>query len=161
MSFRHQIGDSVVEGDFSILEKLVEELGKSHFVDIGVLGDEGHKIHPDSEDTIAQIGAKHEFGVLSEKLPKRSFILMPIQSRQKQIQLQVEKGMDEKIAKGDIEGIFKDIGIAAEAAIQESFETGGFGQWRPLAARTIAAKGSSAILIDRGFLRKAITSRVS
>ncbi len=162
MSFHQTIGDSVIEGDFSQLEKLVKEISKAHFVDIGVLGAKSSSLHPDSEYTIAEIGAVHEFGTLTGEppIPQRSFIRMPLETGQKQITQEVEKGLEEKLANGNIEGIFKDIGIAAEVRIQEAFETGGFSQWEPLSERTIAAKGSSAILIDRGFLRKSITSRV-
>lgn len=160
MSFRHKSGDSIIEGDFSQLEKLIAGLGEQHFVDVGILGDRGAQLHPDSEDTIAQIGAKHEFGSLAERIPKRSFILMPIERRQGSIKSQVQKNLQRNLATGNVKQIYKEIGVAADGAIQEAFETGGFGQWAALSDRTIENKGSSAILIDTGTLRKSVTSRV-
>jgi hypothetical protein len=161
MSFRQKIGDSVVEGDFSKIESLIKGLEEQHVVDVGVLGDDGAAPHPGSDDeSVAEIGAKHEFGVIGEGLPKRSFILMPIQSKQRAIEKQVEKNLEANLASGNLLSVYRDIGFAAEAVIQEAFETGGFGKWEPLAEITIEKKGSSAILIDEGVLRRSITSRV-
>ena len=163
MSFKIKDGNSIVEGDFSQLEKLVENLGKDYHVDVGILGSE-----TDSESglTIAGIGAVHEFGTMqagrgrNTTIPKRSFILMPLTSKQDEITKRVESRMQGHLEQGDVKAVFVDIGIAAEAVIQEAFETGGFGQWEPLSEITIERKGSSAPLIDEGVLRKSITSEV-
>lgn len=156
MSFKERRGNSEVSGDFSRLNKLVEELGKSHYVDIGILGstnetEEGGK-------TLAGIGAVHEFGYPEGGIPERSFIRMPLESGQQDIEKALESKLKTLLEKGDIEGIFKLIGIAGEARIQEAFDSGGFGQWPDIKDATKKRKGSDAILIDDGSLRKAITS---
>lgn len=156
MSFEKNIGDSQVTGDFTLLEKLIENLGINYYVDIGILGQATYE----DGATIAGIGAVHEFGRVDGSIPQRSFIRMPLEVKQEQITKKVEAKLEELLAAGDIEGIFKAIGVAGEEAIQEAFETGGFGTWEDIQEATKKRKGSSAILIDRGDLRKAITWEV-
>lgn len=162
MSFREKIGDNVIQGDFSRLERLIKGLSENHFVDIGIMGEQAAAEHPSGDMSVVEIGAVHEFGRLDRKppIPKRSFILMPIETGQKEIEAEVEPRIEQHMADGDIKGIFKDIGAACEARIQKAFETGGFGHWRELADLTKELKGSDSILIDTGELRKSITSRV-
>ena len=157
---RESIGDSYIEGDFSVLDKLIAGLEKNHFVDVGILGENAQKTEAGGA-TLGMIGAVHEFGTADGHIPKRSFILMPLQTRQQQIQAAVEPRFKGHLEKGDVHGIFVDIGISAEAQIQDAFDTGGFGTWRPLSERTIEAKGSDSILIDTGALRKAVSSEAS
>lgn len=161
MSFQVRSGDVEVRGDFSQLEKLVENLGKNYSVDIGIIGAATETV--EGGQTIASIGAQHEFGVPDRNppLPQRSFIFMPLSTGQTQISNAVGKRYQEHMEQGDIRGIFVDIGIAGEARIQEAFDTAGFGQWRPLSEVTIERKGSDAILIDTGALRQAIASKVN
>lgn len=155
---RESIGDSYIESDFSALDKMLGELGRSHFVDVGILGENGSKTDAGGA-TLAMIGAVHEFGPLKDPSRKRSFILMPLQTHQDQIQRDVEPRFAKHIGEGDVHGIFVDIGIAAEGQIQDAFDTGGFGTWKPLEQSTIDAKGSDAILIDTGALRRAVSSK--
>lgn len=163
MSFSEQYGDSEVKGDFSMLEKLVDELDTNYYVDVGILGSE-----TDSESglTIAGIGAVHEFGTdragrgNKTVIPKRSFIKMPIDKKQADIKSAAEKRLQQHLEKGNVKGVFEDIGLAAEGVIQEAFSTGGFGTWAPNAESTVQKKGSASPLIDEGVLRKAITSKV-
>jgi hypothetical protein len=147
----------MIEADFSALERLIGELGKGHYVDVGILGENGGKTEQGGV-TLAFIGAVHEFGSLDGHNPERSFIRVPLTTGQEEIEAAVEPLMARKLAAGDVVGIFTDIGSAAEARIQDAFDTGGFGQWPALEEDTIKRKGSAAILIDRGDLRRAITS---
>lgn len=160
MSFKTKHGDVTIEGDFSRLEKLVKNLGKNYYVDVGVIGDEATTER--GNNTLAGIGAEHEFGVPDRKppLPRRSFIRFPLQTGQRQIENQVGKRYQRNIENGDIKQIFDDIGLASEARIQDAFESGGFGQWKELSDFTIEKKGSDAILIDTGTLKQSITSKV-
>jgi phage gpG-like protein len=145
-----------IEGDFSALEKLIKELKSSHYVDVGVLGEASYE----NGVTVAAIGAVHEFGSLSGNIPERSFIRMPLEKKQGEIAESITKSnkWQALAEKQDIKGLFKIIGIACEGAIQEAFDTGGFGTWQALEQSTIDAKGSESILIDEGTLRKSITS---
>ena len=156
MSFTIRNGQSEVKGDFSKLEKLVKELGRKIFVDIGVFSTAKT---PEGE-SVAEYGAKNEFGVITKKIPARSFIRMPLMYKQSKIAADVGGRAKAHIQDGDIEAIFEDIGLAGESAIQEAFDSRGFGRWKENAQMTIDRKGSDAPLIDEGLLRKSITHRV-
>jgi hypothetical protein len=149
-------GDSLVQGDFSRLEGLIAELKTNHSVEIGVFKtaktSDGHQV--------AEYGAYNEFGSISGKLPKRSFIRMPLTKRQAKIEAKVRERVRAHLEAGDIKAIFKDIGIGGEAAIQEAFDTRGFGTWAPDAEITVERKGSDAPLIDIGLLRNSVGNRV-
>jgi len=164
MSFSHKSGNSEVSGDFSKLEKLIENLEKKHFVDIGILGSAGST--ESGKITLAGLGAVHEFGTdragrgNTTVIPSRSFIRMPLETGQDDIEKAVQPRLQPLLEMSNINGIFELIGIAGEARIQEAFETGGFGTWEDIKESTKKEKGSDAILIDQGPLRQGITSRV-
>lgn len=163
MSFEHKTGDSVVKGDFSRLEKLIESLESPISGDIGILGGE----QVEGGITLAGIGAVHEFGTdkagrgNNTKIPERSFLRMPLETGQEDIEKAIAPKLQEYIENGNVKGIMELILIAGEARIQEAFESGGFGKWPKLADPTTQRKGSAGILIDTGVLRQGITSRVN
>lgn len=163
-AFIHKSGNSEVTGDFSKLEKLVENLGKKFYTDIGILGEGGYT--EEGGITLAGLGAVHEFGTdkagrnRDTVIPERSFIRIPLETGQDDIEKQIDPKLQKLIEDGDIKKIFELIGIAGEARIQEAFETGGFGTWEDIKEATKKAKGSDAILIGKGPLRQGIISRV-
>lgn len=156
MSFTIRSGQSVVQGDFSRLEELIRQLRVHHYVDVGVLGE----VRTPEGESVAEYGAENEFGSLTGNPPKRSFIRDPLTSHQGQIRSQVEPRAGRHLADGKVRQIFADIGLAAEAVIQEAFDTRGGGSWPPNAPLTVIRKGSSAPLIDEGLLRRSVSSRV-
>jgi len=158
MSFNIRDGQSEIRGDFSKLEKLLKNLDSDLSVDIGVFATAKA---PDGMQ-VAEYGAYNEFGSLSvpNRPPKRSFIRMPLETKQADVAGYVEKKAKGHIEQGDIKAIFEDIGIAGESKIQEAFDTRGFGSWPADADSTVERKGSGAPLIDTGLLRKSITHRV-
>lgn len=145
-----------VKGDFSKLENLLKGLKTKMSVRVGVFQE---ATAPDGEK-VASYGADNEFGVPERRIPERSFIRMPIETKAGKIAADVEKRKRDRIEQGNIRGIFEDIGLAAEAVIQEAFDTRGFGTWKENAEMTIDKKGSDAPLIDQGLLRRSITSKV-
>jgi hypothetical protein len=162
-AFTHKSGDSQVTGDFSKLEKLIANLGKDYYTDIGILGAAGSV---EGGLTLAGVGAVHEFGTdkagrnRDTVISERSFIRMPLETGQDDIEKAVAPRLQGLIEKGDIKGIFELIGIAGEARVLEAFETGGFGTWEDIKEATKKAKGSDAILVDDAVLKQGITSRV-
>lgn len=165
MSFHVKNGESYVKGDFSKLENLIKELESKYYVDIGILGEQGATV--EGNLTIAGVGAVHEFGTdkagrnRDTIIPERSFIKMPLETGGSEIEKSISPKVQKFLEESNIEGLFKLIGIAGEARIQEAFDTGGFGQWPDLAESTIKGKGgSTAKLIVDGILRKSITSKV-
>ncbi len=158
MSFSKSDGTSSITGDFSKINKLVENLDAKMFVDIGILGE--NNVTEEGGITLAGIAAVHEFGSTEQSIPARSWLRMPLETGSADIEKTVAPTIPGSLATGDIEGIFKTIGVACEARIQEGFESGGFGEWQPLKDATIKRKGSAAILIDTGAMRQAVTSKV-
>ncbi len=150
---------SIVELDMKGLDKLIRELKTRYYVDVGIIGES--KIGPTGA-SVAAYGAVHEYGSPKQNIPRRSFIQMPLKVRQKQIENAAQRVL-KQTAEGsgiDVKRVFKTIGIAAEAQIQDAFDSGGFGTWAPDKPETIEHKGSDSVLIDTGLLRKSIASRV-
>lgn len=158
MSFSIRDGQSEVTGDFSKLEALIAGLSEPHHVDIGVFA----TAKTGSGAPIATYGAYNEFGSVKvkDRPPKRSFIRMPLSTRQDKISAYVAPRAKAHLEDGDVKAIFADIGIAGESQIQEAFDTRGFGTWKENAPSTVESKGSDAPLIDDGTLRAAVTHRV-
>jgi len=145
-----------IKTDTVKLEKLIKNLKGKHYVDIGLLGEKG------ADSNVIEYGSVHEFGSISKNIPERSFIKMPIETKQNEIAADAKKNFEKHLEEGDIKAIFKDIGISAEAQIQDAFSTGGFGTWEPLSERYLKFKeaiGKTSILIIEGTLRKSITSK--
>lgn len=145
------------------LNKVFKDLGKM-YTDVGVL--EGN-MYPDSDKTVAEVGAIQEFGSdklgrddISRPIPARSFVKFPIESKMGKIVEAVARGASKDLAEGGAERIMNKLGAACDKQIQLAFETGGFGEWKPLSKFTIRKKKSSAILIDTALLRKSISWRV-
>ena len=155
-SFNIRDGQSEITGDFSQLEELIKGLKEPHSVDIGVFKDAKT---PDGK-SVAEYMAANEFGSIERNLPVRSSIRMPLEVKQGEIAAYAEGHAREHIESGDIAAIFEDIGIAGQAKIQEAFDSDGFGTWAPDSDKTIARKGSDAVLIDTGLARKSVTYEV-
>lgn len=168
----------IVRSDFRGLDRLVKTLGDGHVVRIGILQNKtnrneagkarslkaggGHRIDTSShsEITNAEIGAVQEFGSISKGIPKRSWLRMPIFQNAKNIISDAAKILPKAVETGSMIPVLRIIGISAQAQIQKGFDSRGFGRWKPNAAATIAAKRSSAPLIDTAQLRRAVTSAV-
>lgn len=152
-----------VRVDTDALQRLKQDIqrnGKAR-VHVGILGGSGARISEPSGLTNPELGAIHEFGVVDKNIPSRSFLRMPV-IQQLPVALQAtNKGQWHKVilAKG-IKGALALLGVYAIDVIHLAFETGGFGFWQALKARTIKRKGSSAILIDTAQLRQSITAEV-
>ena len=162
MSFTHRSGDCVVDGDFDLLNKLVKELGRDYYVDVGILGQER------TEDglTLAGIGAVHEFGSPVRKIPERSFIRAPIRDHQQEIAQAVRDNAGNRLAEGDVKGIFEDIGTVCAQQMQAAFDTSGDGKWAPLSENYKVRPSGQPVtdgskpLHDTGDMRRSILSKV-
>lgn len=163
--------------DLGKLEDLRKKLGSGMYARVGILGSDSSKTEPGSDLTMSELGLIQLVGSVANNIRARNWLDMPIRLKKKDLVKSLgSKLVKDKIAKGDIKGVFKIIGIAATAIIQEAFETGGFGLWPPNAPITInggwmkrkdngksffiKGKGSSAPLIDTGEFRRSITSDV-
>jgi phage gpG-like protein len=144
------------------LNKLQRLLNEQYSVKLGILGEKAKAVHNDTDLTNVEIGTIHEFGSMSNNIPRRSFLKNTVVKKESDIQKKIRSLLKRHYNKPDgLEKVATLIGIYGEALVQEAFETGGFGTWQPLSQRTIDAKNSSAILIDTGQLRGSISSKVN
>jgi phage gpG-like protein len=141
--------------------RALDESGKFN-VKVGVLGAKVNR-KDTAHLTNAEIGAKHEYGSPAENVPVRSFLRMPLQDKADEaLDILQHEGLLGMLAQGKIGLIFKLLGVACENVVGQAFETGGFGNWKPLTAFTIERKiqHNPQPLIDTRQLQRSITSRV-
>lgn len=125
-------------------------------VDVGVIGAEAGEVHENAEITVGELAAMFEFGIGGQK--RRSWLRDWVAENEKEI-MDLLRDMTGRILKGEITeqvGLAR-IGVWAQGSIQERIAAGIDPENAP---STIAAKGSSAPLIDFGQFRSSITHMV-
>lgn len=137
------------------LEKLMKALKENPpTLKIGVLGGGRN----------ASIGAVHEFGAPARGIPQRSFLRVPLsENLNKELEksgLLDKEALDQVIKAGSMIPWMKQVGIAAEAVVDDAFETSGDGKWAPWKNPNYH-NGGGMLLVDSGQLREAVTSEVS
>lgn len=143
------------------LEDIKKKVGSSMRARVGVLGSNAIRDDEGGGLTNAELMLIHMFGSVSRNIPPRDPLLMPIERNRRELIRRLGSGaMRAAFENGDYKKMFQLLGLVAESFVQEAFETGGWGQWPPDKPATIAAKGSSAILIDTAQLRRSVTSDV-
>lgn len=143
------------------LNKLNRELSQSGRVHarVGVLA--GNAEREEGEFNNAELGAIHELGSISGNIPARSFLRVPcLEDLPKALGKAGAKRLTKLIAEKGLVLAMKEVGVLAENVVDEAFATRGKGRWAPNAPRTIQKKGSDSPLIDKGKLRRSVTSRV-
>jgi len=143
--------------DLGPFDEMRSKLAKGYYARVGILKDISY---PDGT-SVALVGAVQEFGSITNNIPVRSWLRMPLQEKKQQLLDVLTSGTVKRFfAAGDIIRVLKTVGIAAETIIDEGFSTGGFGKWAPDKPKTAKRKGSDAILQDTALLRKSVTSDV-
>ena len=161
-----------------VLKKLAWTLNGDYVTKVGVLGSTDSRPEEGTIDN-AGIGLVQEFGSLVNKVPARSWLRMPIVHRIKMILKAVsnkKREVEQAFENGDGEVIYMVLGLACESAIQEAFDSHGFGTWAPNRPLTIEGgwgrngksgkafftkgKKSDSPLIDTGEFRQSVTSSV-
>ena len=140
--------------------RVVRELGKrgSPGVEVGVLGDKAGAQHRGSDQgiTVAEIAEIHEFGL---GVPERSWLRDWIDQDKAQIEARISTESRAMITKKRTrEQVLARLGVWIQGEIQQRIADG---IPPPNAPSTIARKGSSKPLIDKGQLRQSITHRVT
>lgn len=149
--------------NMSGLSKFTKAVKEKYIIKVGIIGNQAAEEHEASGMSNASLGLIHEFGSKNKNIPQRSFLRMPIESKNDTIVKDVAKNgekITKELSKGNSLYLYERIALACEAVIQEAFATGGFGQWEGLKSRTIKKKGSSSPLIDTGELRRSVSSKV-
>lgn len=165
-----------IKFDLTELEDIARAIGGSMRTRVGVIGSQAAQNHQLREGagkkflvnraqgetlTNATLMLIMMMGSLSRKIPPRDPLLQPIISHRRELIRKLQSGkMRTAFEAKDYELMFALLGVAAEAIVQEAFETGGFGLWQKNAQSTIDAKGSSAPLINTAQLRKSVSSDV-
>ncbi len=144
--------------------KAIAEKGRGMKVDVGIFPERNKR---SDGMTNAEIGLKHEFGDPLERLPERSFLRAPlILFLGQAIQAVGPNTWFQIMEKKGIKGALEELGFLSVETINEAFETGGYGTWKPLSEWTRLVKtlkGSPApskILVDTGELQTAIDYKV-
>ncbi len=104
---------------------------------------------------MAAIAAVHEFGAPSKGIPERSFLRSAI-TENVEFLIKVNKDSLKRVVEGSltVDQALGRLGEFAKAKVQEKITQGPFA---PLKPSTIAAKGSSAPLIDTGQMRSSVS----
>lgn len=174
-----RIGISSIKLDVTKLEALEREMQKHYVVRVGILGAGsrnrkatvkkysksgklvGHKKGEEAATlTNAELGLVHEKGSKSDRIPRRSFIELPLQLKLPGIIAKLGQKIIDGLTKEKVRPAYVALGEMGENIIQGAFSTQGYGRWPSNAAATIAAKKSSKPLIDTAQLRRSITSQV-
>ena len=138
-------------------KRQIKAAGKS-VAEVGIF--QNHNARSDTDLTNSEIGAKNEFGSLSEGVPERSFLRMPLMTELPEI-IEAESAQLEKAFVEDgPKAVLEQIGFMGEAAIQQAFDSAGFGTWPANSPMTVFMKGSNKPLIDTTQLRESVSSRV-
>lgn len=105
--------------------------------------------------TVAMIGAVHEYGY--EDIPERSFLRVPFAMKKDELDSFIGNQFAKVLEGRSADKALNLVGLKASEISKEAFKTAGFGTWPALKPETIAAKGSSAILMDTRVLNNSIT----
>lgn len=154
-------GQTRITADLTDLENLVRELGGNWVARVGIIGEQAEIEHRGTHLTNAEIGVIQEFGSITNGIPARSFLRMPVELKQKDIvDSMANPRTQNAFETGNIKRVYRDLGLYAEAVVKVAFGSGGYGQWAPNKPSTIAQKGSDKPLIDTSQLRRSISSDV-
>ncbi len=111
-----------------------------------------------SDTSVLEVGAAHEYGI---GVPQRSFLRATWIKKDKEINKIKQNAFLEMIDLSmSVQDGFDFLGVGARNFVLEAFINGGFGAWQPLSAETIALKGNSKILFEKGTLKNSITHEV-
>lgn len=129
---------------------------KNSVVKIGLPEKTGGQKHKDSDLTVAQVGAVHEYGVPEKNIPKRSFLREPMINAQKDInkliKLKFSAVAENRLS---VNRALDQMGLYGQRISQKSFTNN---NWTPLKPATIKAKGNkSNPLINTKQLSRSIT----
>lgn len=158
------------KADISKWQALTKRINDAKHISahVGVLADKGGSAKAGESDlTLVELAAIHEFGSADGHIPERAFIRGTLYSRVaeqlKQRVTEAVKNIAEE--KTDVKTAIGRLGAWAAAEIKNTIsrnEADGYGEYPypPLADSTIAAKGSSTPLVDTGQLLNSITWEV-
>ena len=140
--------------DLSLVEHIRKQLkiAKKTAIKVGLPADVG--FYPKSGLSVVEVGTRHEYGL---GVPRRSFLRMPFELKEKELKDTLEKGYKSILKGGDTITNLNKVGLVAQNISKGAFKTGGYGHWKDIKPETKEAKGSSKILVDTARLLQSIT----
>ncbi len=146
-----------MSSELTNLRNVAKTLGKS-YVKIGI----------QRNSPANNYAAGHEFGIITKRVPKRSFLKDPLEAYQMKIFKEAEKDIAFSISKGETDKnkLLGNLGVQAVKISKEWVKSEGEGSWKPLSTNyKIRPSGklvhsSSKILQDTGELMTNITFEV-
>ena len=134
--------------------KNLEKAKRGH-VAVGLPAEEvGSTVYDDGQ-TVAQVGAQHEYGA---GVPRRSFLRTPFAAKKDDMDKAVAKQFKDVFERGKkAEQALGFVGTVAVNIVKGAFLTGGYGEWPDITDATKAAKDSTRILVDNKTLSGSIT----
>ena len=149
-----------VKFDLQGMDDLIKSLNDGYFIRVGIIGSKATATHDkESNKTNAKIGTFHEFGGKSkngkDQPPRRSFLADSLKFKinfDSQQMKQVKQDMFKFVfQEKNPKKFLASLGAECLRAIQEAFETNGFGKWKPLASlKTVEQRYEKSI---RGYER--------
>lgn len=138
------------------LKKALEKTNKR--VRIGILGGDASEKHGDDKNlTNAQVGAFHELDGERKKLPRRSFLEVPITDNFNRYlarsAVMTPAFMKQVIQSGNMDPLYRVMSVVGLAIVAKAFSNGGFGKWKPSDMRR---KKVHQTLVETGSLSRAI-----
>ena len=145
--------EQMLENTAAYLKNL--EKAKRGYVAVGLPAEEvGGTVYDDGQ-TVAQVGAQHEYGA---GVPRRSFLRTPFDIKKDDLDKAIAKQFEDVFKRGKkAEQALGLIGTVAVNISKGAFTSRGYGEWPDISAATKEDKGSSQVLIDTGTLRNSIT----
>jgi hypothetical protein len=145
--------EQMLENTTAYLKNL--EKAKRGYIAVGLPSEEvGGTVYDDGQ-TVAQVGAQHEYGA---GVPRRSFLRTPFSAKKDELETAIAKQFEDVFKRGKkAEQALGLVGTVAVNISKGAFTSRGYGEWPDISAATKEDKGSSQALIDTGTLRNSIT----
>jgi len=107
-----------------------------------------------ADGSVIQYASVHEYGSPEKNIPRRSFLRVPTMTKEREI-IRFFDSRARQLTDGmTADDILGQTGAFMQGIVLQSFRNN---DWAPLKESTIARKGSSAPLIDKGQLIQSIT----
>ena len=145
--------EQMLENTGAYLKNL--EKAKRGYIAVGLPSEEvGGTVYDDGQ-TVAQVGAQHEYGA---GVPRRSFLRTPFAVKKDDMDKAIAKQFEDVFNRGKkAEQALGLVGKVAVNIVKGAFLTGGYGEWPDITDATKAAKDSTRILVDNKTLSGSIT----
>ncbi len=147
--------------DIKGLKKVQERIGKAYRTDIGILASK-NPVDIETGINMATLGQIHYYGSISNKLPARDWLKMPVEMGiRKHLKTYGKKLFTSIKNEKDLKQFHNFLGVECYNAVMDAFDTNGFGTWEPLKESTVKRKkqNKEKILTETGQLRQSVSFR--